>query len=187
MLSPTSLMHGTNDAWVCFTRRNAWSQEGEKWTFDTPEEGWDLIRVFYPDSVLDAIYRHTCPDAPQGYYSRTPYGTVDILPVEASVDKYSKYSHMAFLVYNTAEEDHVDKLCEYVQAGGKLLLGWCHLYTDTDRDDAIRVIPHPIAARKLTGVRLKGFLPEADGVSVGEILPHEEGAEEVEVILEKEV
>lgn len=186
MVSPTALLHGTNDAWVCFTRRNAWSQEGEKWKFDTPEESWDLIRVFYPDSVLDAIYRHPCPDAPQGYYSRTPYGTVDILPVEASVDKYSKYSHMAFLGYNTAEEDHVDKLCEYVQAGGKLLLGWCHLYTDTDRDVAIRGIPHPIDARKLIGVRLKGFLPEADGVSVGEILPLEEGAEEVEVILEKE-
>ena len=89
---------------------------------------------------------------------------------------------MAFLGFNTAEENHVDKLCEYVREGGKLLLGWCHLYTDTDRDDAIRGIPHPIDAERLTGVRLKGFLPEKDGVSVGEIAP----GENVEVLREKD-
>lgn len=191
MVSPAALLHGANDAWVCFTRRNAWSQEGEKWKFDTPEESWDLIRVFYPDSLLDAIYRHPCPDAPQGYYTRTPYGTVDILPVEASVEKYRRYSHMAFLGFNTAEENHVDKLCEYVREGGKLLLGWCHLYTDTDRDDAIRGIPHPIDAERLTGVQLKGFLPEKDGVSVGEIESAECGSgpvygANVEVLREKD-
>ena len=186
MVSPVALLHGANDAWVCFTRRNAWSQEGDKWKFDTPEESWDLIRVFYPDSVLDAIYRHPCPDAPQGYYTRTPYGTVDILPVEASVEKYRRYSHMAFLGYNTAEENQVDKLCEYVRGGGKLLLGWCHLCTDTDRDDAIRGIPHLIDAERLTGVKLKRFLPGKDGVSVGEIVPAGESSPECGIFWKKQ-
>lgn len=169
MVSPVALLHGVNDAWVCFTRRNAWSQEGEEWKFDTPEESWDLIKVFYPDSVLDAIYRHPCPDAPQGYYTRTPYGTVDILPVEAPEEIYERYGHMAFLGYNTADEEQVEKLCDYVENGGKLLLGWCHLFTDTDRQTAIRGIPHPLDAEKLTGVKLHGFLPKQDGVSAGDI------------------
>lgn len=169
MVSPVAILHGANDAWVCFTRRNAWSQEGEEWQFDTPEESWDLIKVFYPDSLLDAIYRHPCPDEPQGYYSRTPYGTVDILPVEASAEIYGRYRHMAFLGYNTADEEQVEKLCGYVEKGGKLLLGWCHLFTDTDRQAAIRGVPHPVDAEKLTGVKLNGFLPQQDGVSAGDI------------------
>lgn len=169
MVSPAAILHGANDAWVCFTRRNAWSQEGDEWRFDTPEESWDLIKVFYPDSLLDAIYRHPCPEEPQGYYTRTPYGTVDILPVEASGEIYRAYSHMAFLGYNTADGAQVDKLCDYVKNGGKLLLGWCHLFTDTDRQTAIRGSAHVIDAAELTGVILHGFSPEKDGVSVGDI------------------
>ena len=169
MVSPAAILHGANDAWVCFTRRNAWSQEGDEWRFDTPEESWDLIKVFYPDSLLDAIYRHPCPEEPQGYYTRTPYGTVDILPVEASGEIYKAYSHMAFLGYNTADGEQVDKLCDYVKNGGKLLLGWCHLFTDTDRQTAIRGSAHVIDAAELTGVILHGFSPEKDGVSVGDI------------------
>lgn len=169
MVSQAAILHGANDAWVCFTRRNAWSQEGDEWRFDTPEESWDLIKVFYPDSLLDAIYRHPCPEEPQGYYTRTPYGTVDILPVEASGEIYKAYSHMAFLGYNTADGEQVDKLCDYVKNGGKLLLGWCHLFTDTDRQTAIRGSAHVIDATELTGVVLHGFSPGKDGVSAGDI------------------
>ncbi len=183
MVSPAALLHGADDAWVCFTRRNAWSQEGDAWQFDTPEESWDLLRVFYPDSVLDAIYRHPCPDEPQGYYTRTPYGTVDILPAEAAVEKYMRHSHLAFLGYNTAAEDQIEKLEEYVKNGGKLLLGWCHLLTDTDRETAIRGIPHPLDARRLTGLCLRSFRQGADGGRYGDV---EQMAEHMEVLETRE-
>lgn len=169
LISPIALLHGAYDAWVCFTRRNAWSHEGDEWKFNTPEESWDLINVFYPDSVLNAIYRHPCPDSPQGYYSRTPYGTVDILPVEASVDKYMQYPSMAFLGFNAADAGQLQKLIAYVKNGGKLLLGWCHLFTDTNRTDAISGTPLPLESSELLGLTFQGFLPSQDGLTLGDI------------------
>lgn len=169
MVSPIALIHGRSDGWVCFTRRNVWSQDGEEWKFDTPEESWDLLKVFYPDAVLDAIYRHPCPDGPQGYYSRTPYGTVDILPQEASPEKYKRYGHMAFLGFHTAQDGMVEQLCDYVREGGRLLLGWCHLFTDRDRHSALYGTPHPLEASALTGVTLREFLPETAGLTMGRI------------------
>lgn len=169
LVSPTALLHGAYDAWVCFTRRSAWSHEGEEWKFGPPEESWDLIKVFYPDAVLDAIYRHPCPDRPQGFYSRTPYGTVDILPVEASVQKFMQYDSMAFLGFNAADAGQLDKLVSYVENGGRLLLGWCHLFADTDRAPAIWGTPHPIDASELLGLVWRGFLPARDGLTLGDI------------------
>lgn len=170
-----ALLHGAYDGWACFCRRNAWAQEGVEWEFAAPEESWDLIRVFYPDSVLDAIYRHPCPAAPQGYYTRTPYGLVDILPVEAQSNVMRQYGAMAFLGWNTADAGQISRLTEYVRAGGTLVLGWPHLFTDTRRRDAIYGTPHPLDAWELIGVRLLGFRePAAPGsptlgcVSLGE-------------------
>lgn len=169
LVSPVALLHGAYDAWVCFTRRSAWSHDGEDWKFNTPEESWDLINVFYPDSLLDAIYRHPCPDSPQGFYSRTPYGTVDILPVEASADKYTQYHSMAFLGFNTADKEQLAKLTNYVENGGKLLLGWCHLFTDTDRKETIWGTPHPLDASSLLGVTFNGFYSSENGLTLGDI------------------
>ena len=163
------LLHGRNDGWVCFTRRNAWSQDGEEWEFSAPEESWDLIKVFYPDSVLDAIYRHPCTDEPHGYYSRTPYGTVDILPVEASTDIYKTYDSLAFIGYNTAETSQIEKFIEFVENGGKLLLGWCHLCIDTDRKKIRDGNLHPLDASELTGVTWHGFSPEEAGLTFGDV------------------
>lgn len=169
LMSPIALIHGAYDGWVCFTRQNVWAHEGDEWKFGAPEASWDLMRVFYPDAVLDAIYRHPCPDSPQGFYSRTPYGTVDVLPVEASVEKYAAYKYMAFLGYNAAERGQLEKLITYVNGGGQLLLGWCHLFTDINRNDAISGTPHPLDAADLLGVSWNGFLPSDNGLTLGDI------------------
>lgn len=163
-----ALLHGAYDGWACFCRRNVWSQEGEQWKFDVPEESWDLLNVFYPDSVLDAIYRHPCPNEPQGYYTRTPYGAVDILPVEADIEKMNYYKAMAFLGWNTADTSQIERLTAYVRQGGVLLLGWPHLFTDTDRHDAIYGTPHPLDASGLTGVTLVEFAEtDGEGLTLG--------------------
>lgn len=137
MIHPIALLHGNNDGWVCFGRRSAWGYIGDEWSFSTPEESWDLIKVFYPDSVLHAIYRHPCENKIQGFYTRTPYGTVDILPIEAEVNIYKEYPAMAFLGWNTAEAIQIDKLLHYVTEGGQLLLSWCHLFTTSIRKEAL--------------------------------------------------
>lgn len=164
-----ALLHGQYDGWACFCRREAWAQTGPQWAFAAPEESWDLIRVFYPDSVLDAIYRHPCPAAPQGYYSRTPYGPVDILPVEAEEAVLDSYEALAFLGWNTADEGQIDRLTHYVSQGGTLVLGWPHLFTDTDRETVLRGGGHPLDAARLTGVRLLGFAETENGATLGNV------------------
>lgn len=176
MVNPTALLHGQYDAWVCFTRQNAWAHLGDEWKFDTPEESWDLVKVFYPDSKLDSIYLHPCENKPQGFYSRTPYGTVDILPVEADKKLIETYKTAAFLGWNTAETAQFDKLTDFVKDGGTLLLGWPHLFKDTDRTDAIYGAPTVIdssVVSKLLGIELKNFVTvkadDGEEIEVGNI------------------
>lgn len=163
MVNPTALLHGRYDAWTCFTRQNAWAHLGEAWRFGAPEESWDLIRVFYPDAVMDSIYRHPCEKKPQGFYSRTPYGAVDILPVEADESQMARYQAMAFLGWNSADEEQVEKLIRYVRQGGTLLLGWPHLFADTDRESALYGTPAPVREElleELLGIAFHGFVKE---------------------------
>lgn len=157
-----ALLHGAYDGWTCFYRKNAWAQEGGAWAFSQAEESWDLIRVFYPDSVLDAIYRHPCPNEPQGFYSRTPYGAVDILPVEAEAETMAQYAALAFLGWNTADEAQIGRLTQYVRQGGTLVLGWPHLNSDVRREDVFSGHGHLVDASKLTGVTLTGFTAASD-------------------------
>lgn len=163
-----ALLHGAYDGWACFCRRNVWAQEGKEWEFSPAEESWDLINVFYPDSRLDAIYCHPCPAAPQGYDTRTPYGTVDILPVEADESVFSRYPALAFLGWNTADEDQIRRLTEYVRRGGTLILGWPHLFTDVRRADVFRGASHPLDASELTGVKLLAF-EDHGGMHLGRV------------------
>lgn len=168
-VSPVALLHGRYDGWVCFTRCNVWAQAGETWKFGAPEESWDLIKVFYPDSVLSAIYRHPCPDEPQGYYSRTPYGPVDILPAEAGPDKLGRYRFAAFLGFHAALAEDISKLCAFVREGGRLLLGGCHLFTGTRRQAVLSGESNMLDATALTGVRLGGFARRDGGPALFDI------------------
>ncbi|MGL6173990.1 MAG: hypothetical protein ACRC1P_05220 [Cellulosilyticaceae bacterium] len=167
MINPIALVHGKNDGWVCFTRRSPWAHEGEEWQFNTPEESWDLIKVFYPDSVLNAIYRHPCENEPQGFYTRTPYGPVDILPIEAEVECYKKYPAMAFIGWNTAEELQVEKLIEYVKDGGRLVLSWCHLFATKLRKGALSgtsTFVEDKYIQELLGISSYAFGQEEEGI-----------------------
>ena len=70
-----------------------WSQKGEKWQFDKVNESFDLLHVFYPDNILDAC-------APEGWFTSTPYGPVDILPIEADDRVMQQYRVLVFLGWN---------------------------------------------------------------------------------------
>ncbi|MGI5868203.1 MAG: hypothetical protein ACOX9C_01985 [Kiritimatiellia bacterium] len=98
---------------------------------------WGLLDVVYPLYRFgSSIYRFPCPpDKPQGWHSGTPLGNVDVVPMESGIDLLSSYRSFAFLAYNCAEPEDVDKLRAFVKGGGSLLLCLPHLAQTTDVDE----------------------------------------------------
>lgn len=170
LVAPIAVVHGRYDGWRCFGRSPAWGKTGPEWRFSAPEESWDLLRVFYPDAVLDALYRHPCPEEPQGFYTRTPYGMVDILPAEAPQEQMNRYGSMAFLGYHAAEEGDLDRWIHFVRQGGTLLFAWPHLFTQTNREKILHGESEWLERQEeLTGVRLSGFVETGSGYAAGNI------------------
>nr|AUN36757.1 hypothetical protein [uncultured bacterium] len=163
---PVGFLQGQYDGWDCFQRRKVWGQEGLEWDFAEPEKSWDLLKVFFPRSVLDSIYREPCPHEPVGFFSGTPFGPADIVPVEASAETLSKYTILIFLGWNTADAQQVERLRNYVHGGGHLILALPHLSTEVDRKKA----PLPLMTsqtQQLLGLELRGLR-----ASTGTYVPH---------------
>jgi hypothetical protein len=129
-VTPTAIIQGRNDAWNDFGRGNAWQQDSSIWQWGRDRESFDLLKVFSPNSKFDAIYVLKCPRAKQGWYSGTPYGPIDLLPIEASSEIMKSYNSIAFLGWNTFKEDDFKHLYDFVSDGGTLLLARPHMNTE---------------------------------------------------------
>ena len=129
---PLAVLQGRNDGWQCFTHR-VWNARPE-FTFGAPEESFELLHTFYPRAVLDAVYRNQCPDnKPEGWYTGTPHGQVDLAPLAAR-GPLDDYLALAFLGWNTFDEEDFRHLLAYVENGGTLLLTKQHLSTHVARN-----------------------------------------------------
>lgn len=133
--TPMGLLHGRYDGWVGFINGNPWGFLDKR--YGTAEQSWQLLKTFYPLSQPgEALYFKPCPtNAPVGYYSGTPIGNVDVLPVESGEKAFYDYGALAFMGYNCAENEDFEKLEEYVNQGGKLILTRAHLTNTTWYDD----------------------------------------------------
>lgn len=161
--TPMALLHGRLDGWHAFGANHPWGLAGV--SDCDAEKSWDLLKVFYPLSKPGkALYIHGCPNEAVGYHSGTPRGNVDVVPVEADGDVLKNYRALAFMGYNRAQAEDLDKLTDYVEQGGTLILGWAHLNTQTERT-AIENYDHAYPAHPFVK-RLGGF-PDfvADSVS----------------------
>lgn len=141
--TPFGLVHGRYDGFVDFRRNYTWGwfpNESKPQGINTDaENSWDLLKVFYPQSRPgESIYRHPCPtDKPQGYFSSTPLGNVDALPIEKAAFADLPYKALAFMGYNYYEKEDFDRLEAFVRGGGKLILTQAHM-TDTTAYEDIR-------------------------------------------------
>ena len=132
-----ALIHGRYDGFNGFARDAFW---GFKGVSDTDaERSWDLLSVFYPEGTLgDPTYCHNCPtDKPLGFYSSTPVGNVNVVPIESSGGTYNGYKAIAFMGYNCAEEKELSEIASYVKEGGNLLLTFAHLTKTTAYEDIL--------------------------------------------------
>ena len=155
-----ALLQGNYDGFECFSSPNVYGQK--EWSVSTPEKSWDLVKVFYPESDLNAIYYYIREGGEKnmpkkdrelmfdvrpglyrdiidykqvGFYTNTPYGVIDVLPPNEG--DYSKYKFLFFAGWNTATENQIKKLCLFVENGGYLLLAKPHLYDTVDREKAL--------------------------------------------------
>lgn len=141
-------IQGRYDGWCCFSRDNIWKREGDAWKFGAPEESFDLLRLFFPRSRLDSIYRCPCPVAPQGWYTGTPFGPIDLAPFEGCWDSYDA---VFFLGWHTWEDGDGEKMLEYVKKGGHLLLAKPHLSMAVGRTETRCYPVHDQALAELLG------------------------------------
>ncbi len=151
---PFGILQGRYCGWKSFARGPAWDQQDPSMRFGSPEESFDLLKVFYPRCILDGIYRNDCEHKPQGWYSGTPYGPVDILPIEASQKILNQYQVLAFLGWNTFNEKEFKHLLDFVKAGGTLLLARPHVSANIRRFEPSQ-LPNSPALRELLGLAIK--------------------------------
>ncbi len=131
--TPVAILNGRYDGWKMFgAKTSLWGRNDMQ--YGDPENAWDMLDVFYPQSRHGALYRHPCPkDKPVGFYSGTPMGGVDILPIEAK--DFDGYKLLCTVGYNKALSEDMDKLEGYVWGGGRLFIGLAQLSTTTLRAD----------------------------------------------------
>lgn len=152
---PIAVLQGRYCAWRCFGRGPAWSSTKPEFAFGPPEESFDLLKVFFPRSVLDGIYVNPCSDdRPFGWYTGTPFGPIDLLPVEAPLDVLARYRAAVFLGWNTFDELEFQKLLDFVKGGGTLLLARPHLSTEVRRQQPA-IIPDTKLLNALLGKNWK--------------------------------
>lgn len=142
--SNIAIIQGRNCPWKCFGRTSMWSQEGEKWKFNHINKSFDLLNIFYPDNHID-----TCP--PEGWFSYTPYGTIDLLPIEASNEVMKNYNILIFLGWNTYYENDFYHLTEFVKQGGTIVLSAAHLNSNLEPDKIPEFPKNDKTIRKLLG------------------------------------
>ncbi len=118
-----AVLQGRNDAWKSFGRGSLWSQKGPEWAFNKACESFDLLKVFYPGNTIDAC-------GPDGWFTATPHGPVDIVPVEADGDVLKRYKAVVFLGWNTYVAEDFARLAEYARQGGTLILSAAHINSE---------------------------------------------------------
>jgi hypothetical protein len=130
-----------------------------EWEYGTPERGWLLADLFYPGVWLCPVPRD--PREIRRWFSGTPYGFTDIVPVEADAACLSSYKLLLFPGWHTMEPGDLERLAAYAEGGGTLVLGIAHLQGSADRTAVLREperwqVPAPEAVGRLTGLRVRG-------------------------------
>lgn len=132
--TPFAFVSGKHDGILMFGSDNMWGWDNTPQT--CAEDSWrELLKTVYPLSrPQDALYRHGVGDwkEPMGYYTGTPDGNPDIIPIESENNILNGYKLLVFAGYNMCEAEEANKLLAYVKQGGKVILTRAHLTNTTD-------------------------------------------------------
>jgi len=111
---------------------------------------WNCAEAWLPASNKQKAFESPLN---KDLFSGTPYGNVDVVSAEKD---FSKYSQLAFLGWNTMDDDLIEKLKNYVEDGGTLAISYSHFnYTDTN--DLDMIYPESSKIKDLIGLDVTGY------------------------------
>ncbi|MBO5878977.1 MAG: hypothetical protein J6Q68_00280 [Clostridia bacterium] len=147
-----AFVSGLHDAWGGWGGSYVWNQfEGEEWGHNEAEHSWRFLTEIGVKRTWEDIANFGDND-----FSATPaYGMYDIVPIEAPVEKLSRYDYLIFLGWNSMTDENMDKLYEYVKRGGNLLMSAAHLNYSVKRAGEL-IMPSNEKLEKLFGARFTG-------------------------------
>ena len=104
----------------------------EQWRPSTAEYGLRYLDVFLPDLWLHTLQQS--PDRLRRWYSGTPYGEIELIPIEAPAEVLSQFRLLLLLGWNTMDEEQYGKLTAHVANGGTLVMSVPHATRNESRD-----------------------------------------------------
>jgi hypothetical protein len=72
-------------------------------------------------------------------FGGTPYGAIDMLPIEAPQEVLNSYQTLIFLGWNTYDETEFEHLLKYVKQGGVVVMTKAHLNTNLQHNGPIEL------------------------------------------------
>jgi len=156
-----AMIVGKYDGMDCFSAGKVYGVGEKSWEYSSPEKSWDMLKTFYPEAEIGALYfyvkkgektadkerdntfmdafpglyKKVCGYKSLGYFSSTPYGAIDI--ISESAENLSDYKFLFFTGWNTCTEDLLMRLISFMQGGGTVLLAKVHLYDNVVRQDVL--------------------------------------------------
>ena len=104
---------------------------GEQWRPATPEYGLRYLDVFFPDVWLHTLEQS--PEAVRRWYGGTPYGEIELIPIDAPAEVLSQFKLLLLLGWNTMDAEQYGKLKAYVANGGTLFMSVPHATKNESR------------------------------------------------------
>ncbi len=137
---------------------DTFAPKGPAWEYGRPEYGWKLLDVFMPGVWLCPVLQD--PSRLRRWFTGTPYGQADILPIEAGDEAMGSYKLLVMPGWHTMTADDMAKLIRFVEGGGTLVLGLPHLQTSSDRtavlSGAARTLVDAALIDRLCGLAVAG-------------------------------
>ncbi len=109
-----------------------YGNHSHEWGHRQPEKCRQILDVLMKGASTHPFRQKF--DERRFYFSGTPYGDFDCIPVEASSDYIGNYKLLLNLGWNTMIDEDYEKLKSFVEAGGVLLTGIPQFSTHTKRD-----------------------------------------------------
>ena len=113
---------------------SVWGGFGRKestWGHCQPEKGYQVMDVLMPGASTHPLRQRY--DRRRFFFSGSPYGDFDQVPIESNVNNLKEYKLLLLLAWNTMIPADYHKIVRYVESGGTLFLSVPHFSRHEDR------------------------------------------------------